>query len=113
MLPILAKYLAIVECGEKIFFTDTARVARVNKPTTFMLDYQLNRSFVNYTGFGSNGEFMSGQGGDHLFLAPPPLDCLTDYILDKGLRGLFQKTNELAAYQQRIPYTKLLAKSVR
>ncbi len=39
----------------------------------------------------------NGQGGDHVFLAPYPNDCLADYWFDKGLRGITNPLKELSS----------------
>lgn len=42
--------------------------------------------------------YINGHGSDSLFLNPPPVELLSDYIVDNGLSGFCQKLIELAVY---------------
>lgn len=84
---------------------------RLNKPTTFILDSEFNNEMLNYAQLGPQGEFMCGQGGDHLFLAPPFVESPADYFLEKGVSGIFSKISEMSAYH-RMPHWRVMSKSL-
>jgi asparagine synthase (glutamine-hydrolysing) len=48
-----------------------------------------------------NYGFMDGQGGDHLFLMPPPVRSMFDAFRDWGIRGTAQTMNYLTTYYRR------------
>ena len=45
--------------------------------------------------------FISGHGGDHIFMCPPTKRSMTDYFKEEGMRGLYKKTCDLAAYYRK------------
>ena len=80
---------------------------RPNKPTTFLIFAQTSQQLQNFVVENGCDQIMNGQGGDHVFLAPQPIDSLADYWLDKGLRGITQPLNALAS-TNRMPWWMLI-----
>lgn len=76
---------------------------RISKPISFLMSSAIHEETASMVQSLGDYELMSGHGGDHLFLAPPPLLSLTDYVLDKNIKGLSQKISELSAYY-RMPF---------
>ena len=66
---------------------------RPDKPNTGMTSYSSTQKLKD---LACNSIIISGQGGDHVFLAPPPEESIADYWLDKGLRGISGITHELS-----------------
>ena len=85
---------------------------RFGRPTSFIVNFEAYKNIRERTDFNMHGEFIGGQGGDHLFLAPPPCEAVADYILDNGIRGVSPLISELSAYH-RMPYLTVLKKSAR
>jgi len=69
---------------------------RPNKPTTFLMFNKTGQQLHDFALQHGCSEIMNGQGGDHVFLAPQPIDSLADYWLDKGLRGITKPLAELS-----------------
>ncbi len=67
---------------------------RPDKPSTGMTSYSSVKKLKAHTG---NGLLMSGQGGDHVFLAPPPQESIADYWLENGLGGISGVTHEISS----------------
>jgi len=40
--------------------------------------------------------YMSGHGGDHIFIAPTHLESLCDYLIKNGIKGFFSKAKEIS-----------------
>ena len=83
-----------------------------NRPTTFSLFKQMNHKFLNILAAEECTAILNGQGGDHVFLAPPPEHSLTDYWVQKGFRGSSQLLQELSGIY-RMPYGALLWKNIK
>lgn len=80
---------------------------RPNKPTTFLMSDNTNKQLHSFAIENNCNEIMNGQGGDHVFLAPQPIDSLADYWLDKGLRGITRPLKELCS-TNRMPWWMLM-----
>jgi asparagine synthase (glutamine-hydrolysing) len=85
---------------------------RLNRPTTAILNYNCNQEVVNSLGSGWSGEFVSGQGGDHLFMALPFIESIADYIIDKRFKGMAKKCADISSFY-RMPYGSLIGKTIR
>ena len=57
------------------------------------------------------GHFVSGHGGDHCFLCPPPLNALSDFILQKSVSGVQNKMYQLSSLG-RIPFFALMNRTL-
>lgn len=85
---------------------------RPNRPSTFSLFKQMNRKLQDVLDTEECTTVLNGQGGDHVFLAPPPEHSLADYWTQKGIRGSLPILQELAGIY-RMPYSTLLWKNIK
>lgn len=85
---------------------------RPGKPSTFLMAYGIAQRLSDHAEQSGCPDIMSGQGGDHVFLAPPPMESLADYWLDHGLRGISFPLEELRA-QYRTSTWQLTRQSVK
>ncbi len=107
------------ECNVELYCIDQSQVLplssnsihKTNKPSSFLLQEALNREITSLVSKKGTYEFMSGQGGDHLFLAPPLVESLADYFLDNGIRGISSKLHEMCAYY-RTPFLSTVGQSL-
>ncbi len=67
---------------------------RPSKPVTFLTFPGMSKGVQAFAG---TSMIMSGQGGDHVFLAPPPKQSIADYWLDNGLSGINTISHELSS----------------
>jgi len=58
---------------------------KINNDISFMLNGNKNKNII----------YMSGHGGDHIFLCPPPITSLCDYLIEQGAKGFNTKVNEI------------------
>lgn len=69
-----------------------------NYPTASMIFYK-KESYVNakYLDNQHKNEviYMSGHGGDNIFMCPPIQEAIIDYFIDKGIKGLSCKLQDL------------------
>ena len=79
---------------------------RPDKPSTMFLFPKMTEQLHAIATQHGSTEFMNGQGGDHVFLAPQPTEALADYWLQRGFRGITQPVKELSA-ASRTPWTLL------
>lgn len=70
---------------------------RPAKPSTFLLFHKTSQQLHELAQQYGCSEVMNGQGGDHVFLAPQPLNALADYWLDRGFKGIMHPMNELSS----------------
>ncbi len=68
---------------------------RPNKPNTFLIYYNTSQQLFDLATQYNCSEIMNGQGGDHVFVAPLPIDSLADYWLDNGFGDITKLMNEL------------------
>ena len=115
-----AKEVAAV-CNAQLYFPDWQGSSpldpaesdwRPNRPTTFSLFNSVNAKLDDIAVSHGCTDVLNGQGGDHIFLAPPPEHALADYWVQKGLRGSFAVLQELSGIY-RMPYSSLLWKNVK
>lgn len=108
------------ECNVELLCIDQSKALplsmfpahKSNKPSSFLLNEALNKAITSVAIKKNNYEFMSGQGGDHLFLAPPLVESLGDYFLAKGIRGIGAKIGEISAYY-RTPFFNTIGQSLK
>jgi len=67
-----------------------------NKPAMCMTHIKSQQEIRNLAKEYKNTCFMSGHGGDHIFLCPPPTESLCDFLIEKGLKGFGSETKEIA-----------------
>ena len=72
-----------------------------NKPSTALFNSPESESIFEFLGQEPPAIFISGHGGDHIFMCPPTKRSITDYFKERGIRGLYKKTCDLAAYYRK------------
>ncbi|GMU19518.1 MAG: hypothetical protein AMXMBFR12_07100 [Candidatus Babeliales bacterium] len=115
-----AKEIADI-CNASIYFPDWQGASpldpaethcRPNRPSTFSLFKQMNQKLQTVLDAEQCNTVLNGQGGDHVFLAPPPENSLADYWIQKGIRGSLPILQELSGIY-RMPYGSLLWKNIK
>jgi asparagine synthase (glutamine-hydrolysing) len=86
--------LKIMDFQESKMFEPLPADWRPEKPTTGTHGYHTAQKFIN---IAQSSMILSGQGGDHVFLAPPPEESIADYWLDNGLRGISTIMHEITS----------------
>ncbi len=104
--------LIVKDMQEALPFAPFEVKRRFNKPSSFLSDAKFNQLFIAAAQLGKEDEIFGGQGGDHLFLAPPMVETVADYFLEKGFRGLSKKIVEIAAYH-RMPYARVFTSMMK
>lgn len=85
---------------------------RPNKPHSFLLYYSTNQQLTQVAMSQGCNEIMNGQGGDHVFLAPPPQNVLSDLWLTQKLKNLFKTTHQLTQIY-RMPWWQLVQENMK
>jgi asparagine synthase (glutamine-hydrolysing) len=101
--------LKIMDFQESKMFEPLPADWRPEKPSTGTHGYHTAQKFIN---IAQNSMIFSGQGGDHVFLAPPPEESIADYWLDNGLRGISTIMHEMTSIY-RTSWLVLLKTNVR
>lgn len=108
-------------CNAQIYFPDWQGASpldpaesdwRPNRPSTFSLFKRMNQKLKDVLAEQECTTVLNGQGGDHVFLAPPPEHSLSDYWVQKGMRGSLPVLQELSGIY-RMPLGSLLWKNVK
>jgi asparagine synthase (glutamine-hydrolysing) len=68
-----------------------------NWPTSILSYLKVNNDISSLSEGCKNVTYMSGHGGDHIFMCPPPVTSLCDYLIEKGGNGFNTKAMELYA----------------
>lgn len=68
-----------------------------NWPTSLLSYLKINNdiSFMLNGNKDKNIMYVSGHGGDHIFLCPPPITSLCDYLIEQGSKGFNKKIREI------------------
>ena len=75
-----------------------SKKVRWERPYTELINQETFYSISNFIRNIDQYEFMDGQGGDHLFLMPPPFEAAVDYLFEKGIPGLHSIIKNLSHY---------------
>ena len=84
---------------------------RSSKPTTFLLLDHIDARLYQIARSHGCTQVLNGQGGDHVFVAPPHEHALADYWIAHGFKGSNIVSNELAAYY-RMSLPSLISKNM-
>lgn len=109
-----AKKVAI-HCETQLEFLDMNNYLPFDHEVTEQFDKPTSLLLFRYTDFMQlypDYEIMSGQGGDHLFMAPFPIESITDYFMVNGFKGITKKIKETSAYY-RMPLMEVIQKNVK
>lgn len=104
--------LTVIDERERKPFVNIKIARRFNRPSSFLFQYDPNDAFAAACPLGKQDEIICGQGGDHLFLAPPPVDTIADYFLEQGIGGIGSKISEISAHN-RMPYVRVLGTALK
>lgn len=104
--------VSYIDMHERLPFGEVSITERYDRPSSALLDTRAGQAILALEQIEKNDERLCGQGGDHLFLAPPPQEALLDYILGHRLQGIGTVLKDLCAFY-RMPYLSLLGSSVR
>ena len=103
-------------CNAPLYFLDWQNTSLLdklpsdffpNRPTTLLLFSNLRKQLYELARQNNCSEMMNGQGGDHIFLAPPPKHALADYWLERGISGITNPLNALSGVY-RMPWLPLI-----
>jgi len=68
-----------------------------NWPTSLLSYQKVNNDISALMEESKNVTYISGHGGDHIFMCPPPITSICDYLIEKGTKGINIKVKELYA----------------
>jgi asparagine synthase (glutamine-hydrolysing) len=85
---------------------------RPNRPSSLFLFYSKNQQLKELASSQGCNIIMNGQGGDHVFLAPPPLNSLADLWLTQGLKNFSDTLSQLSALY-RMPLIPLISHNLK
>lgn len=68
-----------------------------NWPTSILSYLKINNDISFLLEGSKKVIYTSGHGGDHIFMCPPPLTSLCDYLIEEGTKGFNTKSMELYA----------------
>ncbi len=91
--------ISFLDSSNDLPFNQAFLEVRFDRPAAGKLSTKLSKELT----CGRGEEMISGQGGDHLFFAGAPIEMVLDYYFDKGLRGILNKVQDLAAFH-RMPF---------
>lgn len=89
--------LHLLDWRDEPLITDLPSEWRPNKPSTFLLSHSSTKDFYFFATAQGCSEFVNGQGGDHIFIAPPTRTSLADYWFDRGYKGATAQLNNISA----------------
>lgn len=102
--------LISLELAEKNLFSESPHYP--NSPQPYLLSIGSLNKLTDYINPNQSTLVINGQGGDHLFLCPPPKTLAIDALLDKKWSLSCQKLKELA-YYYREPYLPIFLKNLK
>jgi len=86
------------------FFCENNKFLRLkpNKPSTALFNPTQSEAISRLLNNQQNPSiFISGHGGDHVFMCPPTKRSIIDYLRERGTAGLYKKICDLAAYYRK------------
>ena len=69
-----------------------------NKPYPGLIGLRFLEIMSGYLSSNGSYAFLSGHGSDHIFMRPPSKKIVSDYILEKGLKGSKKQLKDIAQY---------------
>lgn len=83
-----------------------------NRPLPAIINFNQHKMISDIIHTDKSSVFISGHGGDHLFMCPPLESSLSDYVFEKGFKEFRHKLEDLASYYRK-PITSILKNNVR
>jgi asparagine synthase (glutamine-hydrolysing) len=74
------------------------QLLKPNKPFPGIVSLKWLEKTEDYLPSDGSCTFLSGHGSDHIFMCPPSKKFLSDYILEKGLRGSKEQLNNITHF---------------
>ena len=87
-------------CSKKLFYTP-------NKPSPSLAFVEQELLISSLLMKEKSSLFVSGHGGDHILMCPPPVASIVDCIKERGFSETWGKINELATYYRK-PFASIL-----
>lgn len=69
-----------------------------NKPFPGLISLRWAEKIFNNIPSSASCTFLSGHGSDHIFMRPPSKRSVSDYILEKGLKGSKERLNNITFF---------------
>jgi asparagine synthase (glutamine-hydrolysing) len=69
-----------------------------NKPYVGLISLKWLQDILHCIPKDESSTFISGHGSDHIFMRPPPISSLSDYILEKGIKGFKEKLIDITHF---------------
>ncbi len=66
-----------------------------NKPYPGLISLKWFYEIADHLPNDGSCTFLSGHGSDHIFMRPPPRSSITDYLVEKGFKGLKAQLNSI------------------
>lgn len=73
-------------------------IIRPNKPFPGLISLKWLEVISEHVPSTASSTFFSGHGSDHIFMRPPSKKSVSDYILEKGLKGSKTQLNNIAQF---------------
>jgi len=85
-----------------------------NWPTSSLTHLSIEQNIFDLSKSCENTVSISGHGGDHIFLCPPPVKSLCDYFMEKGTKNFNSKLKEISSIYRKplFPILKEMLKGV-
>lgn len=81
-----------------------------NWPTSNLNHLKIENDISKIASTFDTEKFISGHGGDHIFLCPPPIESIYDYIFYNGFNELGSKIKQISS-MGRIPFAQILTRN--
>lgn len=101
-----------IDFQEHLPFSELTPLIRRDRPCSTLLASNFTDSVASAMNVAKDDIILSGEGGDHLFLAPPPRETFLDYILENNFFRSYSLLKDVSTYN-RMPYVSLLRESLR
>jgi len=77
---------------------DDYLLLKPNKPFPGLVSLKWIQYIMNHVPSDTSSTFLSGHGSDHIFMRPPSKNCVSDYIIEKGVHGVKQPLNDITTF---------------
>ncbi len=83
------------------------QLLKPNKPFPGLVSLRWAENTSSYLPSDGSCTFLSGHGSDHIFMCPPSKKSISDYVIEKGLKGSKEKLMGIAQFY-RDPFFSIL-----
>lgn len=74
------------------------QILKPNKPFPGLVSLRWLANVIDNIPSGGSCTFLSGHGSDHIFMRPPSKKSVSDYVLEKGLKGSKEQLNNITQF---------------